>query len=86
MIQESPAPSPITFPHTQTGWQYIEFVGPTPAKTTAGAPAGTSNPGGIQAALTWLNQSALPGAGSVFGIVDSQGTVRLCWYGTSEVI
>jgi hypothetical protein len=88
MTEESPAPQ---FPgiHDQTGWQYVEFLGPgtqgNPAKATPGAPAGTSNPGGIQAALTWLDQSALPGAGAVFGMIDSGGTVRLYWYGTTLV-
>jgi hypothetical protein len=83
MTEVSPTPVPI-IPHAQTGWQYIEFLGPG-ATDTKGAPAGTSNAGGIQAALTWLNETALPGAGSVFGMIDSGGTVRLYWYGTTVV-
>jgi len=83
MTEESPTPQ-LPLAHLQTEWQYIEFRG-NQNGPTFGAPAGTSNPGGIQGALTWLNQSSLPGAGSVFGMIDGQGTVRMYWYGTTLV-
>jgi hypothetical protein len=74
--------------HQETGWWYIEFRGfnqqngapltnPTP-----GAPAGTSNPGGIASAQTWLTETNTAGTNPVFGMIDGGGTVRLFWHGT----
>jgi hypothetical protein len=52
-------------------WQYQEFATkPTP-------------PAGINSALTWLNENIAPpdGNGTVFGNIDSNGDVRLFFYG-----
>jgi hypothetical protein len=53
-------------------WHYTEFAG----KTTP-----DSN---INATLTWLNNTLIPpgGDGTVFGNIDSNGDVRLFWYGS----
>jgi hypothetical protein len=52
-------------------WRYIEFT----SKATP-----NSN---INAATTWLNTTLVPpgGDGTVFGNIDSNGDVRLFWYG-----
>jgi hypothetical protein len=79
-------PETIIHPVGQTGWWYIEFLGPGssghPQNPTPGAQAGTSNPGGITGAQEWLNKTVTPGSNPVFGNIDSGGTVRLFWYGT----
>lgn len=49
---------------------------------TPGIPNGTSSPGGVTGALTWLNEKIAAGSNPVFGNIDSGGTVRLFWYGT----
>jgi hypothetical protein len=77
-------PEIIINPFERTGWFYTEFAGPN-VTPTKGAPAGDSQPGGINAAQTWLNQTIKPGTNVVFGNIDSGGTVRLFWYGTVDI-
>jgi hypothetical protein len=74
------------FPFKVTGWWYQEFRGPNQADPTSGAPDGTSSPGGIASAQTWLNENITPGANSVLGMIDTAGTVRMFWYGTIELL
>jgi hypothetical protein len=55
-------------------WHYSEFL----------KSGGTPTPNvGINAALTWLDKTITPpdGDGTVFGNIDSNGDVRLLWYG-----
>jgi len=56
----------------QPAWHYAEFAN----KATP-----TTN---INAATAWLNNTLVPpgGDGTVFGNIDSNGDVRLFWYGT----
>jgi hypothetical protein len=81
-----PIPVPTPLPFRVTGWWYQEFRGPSQANATPGAPAGTSSPGGISSAQTWLTHNITPGTNSVFGMIDSAGTVRMFWYGTINLL
>jgi hypothetical protein len=78
--------SPEAIQFGQVGWWYVEFRGPGtpghPIPVTPGIPNGTSSPGGVTGALTWLNEKVAAGSNPVFGNIDSGGTVRLFWYGT----
>lgn len=76
-------PEGIPIPVGELGWWYVEFRGANQQNATPVAPPGTSNPGGITSAQTWLNESITPGADPVFGMIDSGGTVRMFWYGGS---
>jgi len=84
MTEKSPENLIIPVPIFATGWWYQEFRGPSVTTATPGAPE--SNPGGISAAQTWLNQTIKPGTNDVFGMIDGQGTVRMFWYGTIDLV
>jgi hypothetical protein len=69
--------TPIHYGVPKTQWWYQEFI----------PPGGKATPtAGIDAAQTWLNDTIQPGTPVVFGNIDSNGDVRVFWYGTQYVL